>query len=198
MTKTTDEIKKKYLEEKKKKIFKLSYVVILIIISYSIFVERGSRSYYGVAGEPTSRFLTMVYTDEYFISCLKTEYRKLDSIQRYRNQCLGSREPTINIDGVLISAKFRDPNYYKEAKESEVLNKFNRDPKHKFYYKYSHNEESARDKAERYTNLIMWGLFVLSIALIWSSRNFSISIVNLLASVFSKLASIVSKFWKKL
>ena len=176
-------------KENIKKISRLLYVVILIILSYSMFWggRSNNKLYLGVVGEPTSKFLTKAITKEYFLSCLKDKYRK----NPYQKECLGTRKLLININGLLISPKIGEPNAYNRPKESAALQKFNKDPKRKYYYAVYDDVSFVRYDAQRYTNLIMWGLFILSIPLIWFSRNFSITIVN-------SIASLVSKGWKKL
>lgn len=171
-----------------KKISRLGYVVILFICSYLFFIGN-SYTYYSPAGEPIQRGLTSIFTEHYFVSCRQvkiSEARPPFFPPLTEKRCSGP-EKSIEIDNLIIF-----PNtFYSNPQHNETLNRFNKNPDRKYTYEYSSNRDYAYKKSQKITEVIMWVVFLLTIPLIWFTRDFSIHIVN-----YS--VSLVSKGWKKL
>ena len=171
-----------------KKISRLGYVIILFVCSYLFFIGEGS-SYYSNAGKPVQRGLTSLFTEHYFVSCRQVKISEPTPPffgAMYEKKCSGP-EKSIEIDNLIIF-----PNtFYSIPQHNEALNKFNKNPDRKYTYEYSSNRDYAYKKSQKITEVIMWVVFLLTLPLIWFTRNFSIHIVN-----FS--VSLVSKGWKKL
>ena len=161
------------------KIARLSYVIILTILSYILFLSWNSP-----VEKITYEYLREVKTNHFFITCLKNgwtdpetgSYRPFAS----KKECSFSGVKSINIDGYEMSVDPDDYNSYVYSPQTEVFRKFNQDPKRGWYYQYSNDNQIAFKKARDITPKIMWGLFFLSIPLIWFTRNFSILIVTLI------------------
>jgi len=174
--------------ENKKKISRLCYVIIFFILSHSIFIGN-SWTYYSFAGEPVYRGLTKIFTQHYFVTCRQIKISEAKPpffpLPTFEKRC-GGPEKSIEINNVIIF-----PNTMMTVQQSEAFTNFNNNPKNNFTYQYSNNENFARREAEKITNIVIWTVFILSLPLIWFTRNFSIRIVNF-------FISLVSKGWKRL
>ena len=168
-----------------KKISRLSYVIIFCSLSYIFLIGKGS-SYYSTAGELVYDALTNYFTKYSYKVCTKTSIE--ERIQQRKNifpdECFDNKF-IIEIDNVKINANDLT------LEEIGYVKKFNDDPKNKFVYRLTNNSQGALIQAQRPTSIIMWSLFLLSLPLIWFSRDFSIIIVNF-------CVRLVSGGWKKL
>jgi len=177
-------------KDNQRKIYRLIFVFVFILISFFSFVfPRHDRSWFG---DFSHDFIgDVILTVSYFDVC-KGSRSNCNPV--YRGAPFAPKE--LNINGTIVSAKdFRSKKYFKDSysiwvnKSYEALNKWNeKNPKNLLYFPKQLIDKEKLNK----TNLILnYLLFIISLGLIWSYRNFSITIVN-------SLASIVSKGWKKL
>jgi hypothetical protein len=177
-------------KENQRKIYRLIFVCVFVLISFFSFVfPRHDRSWFG---DFSHDFIgDVILTVSYFDVCKGSRF---NCGPVFIGAPLAPKE--LNLNGTIVSAKdFRRKKYFKggydpsKNKSYEALNKWNeKNPKNILYYPKQTIDKKKLNK----TNLILnYLLFVISLGLIWSYRNFSITIVN-------SLASIVSKGWKKL
>jgi|LakMenEpi03Aug12_release.lakeMendotaPanAssembly.Ray.scaffolds.fasta_scaffold191950_4 hypothetical protein len=169
--------------EEIKKIRRLSYVIILTILSYYIFLTSYPKD--NLLGKQIYKYFYSINFEPYFKLCLKQKYLEL-LIDR---QCSG-REKSIKINNVVIYPKLR----IYDQKQSEELEKFNSDPKNRYEYKYDDNQFEAHDKAIKITEIFMWLIFLLSLPIIWLSRDLSIYGIT----IINKVVKIISKGWNKI
>jgi len=164
-----------------KKTSRLVYVISLSVISYWALIGSGNPNYSSI-GETVRKALEKSMTNHYFIACYKPKYRK----NILKKECFG-RETMLQIKGQLVHID----SYYKYSNQFEALKKFNDDVNEKFTYEYSNDNKWAYHKAKKLNPKIIWVLFLISLPLIWFSRNVSILIVNGTMSIFKK-------GWKKI
>jgi hypothetical protein len=177
-------------KDNQRKIYRLIFVCVFVLISFFSFVfPRHDRSWFG---DFSHDFIgDVILTVSYFDVC-KGSRSNCDAV------FIGApyAPKKLNINGTIVSAKdFRRKKYFKggydpsKNKSYEALNKWNeKNPKNLLYYPKQLIDKKKLNKANIMLNYL---LFIISLGLIWSYRNFSITIVN-------SLASIVSKGWKKL
>ena len=111
----------------------------------------------------------------------------------YVENCSFIYTKEIEISGLKLNADkmSKDKGYDPRINQMfDTFNEFNVKNKNKFKYKMV-TYKGYYEKALKYTLFIMWTSFLISLPLIWLSRNFSISIVNAAMSIFKK-------GWKKL
>lgn len=169
------------MKENIKKITRLSYVVLLCVISYAMLIGSGN-SLYSPIGSSVSKALQKSLTNHFFLACYKKEYRK----NYYIKECFNRKE-TLQIKGQIVNVN----NYHQYPLDWKAFKEFNNDNNIKYTWEYSNDRKLAYYKSNKLTPKIMWPLFIITLPLIWFSRNFSISIVNSTMSVFKK-------GWKKL
>jgi len=177
-------------KENQRKIYRLTFVCVFVLISFFSFVfPRHDRSWFG---DFSHEFIGDVFlTVSYFDVCENNRYN-------CRPVFIGApiAPKKLNLNGTIVPAEdFRRKKYFRgrydpsKNKSYEALNKWNeKNPKNIFYYPKQTIDKKKLNKANLVLNYL---LFIISLGLIWSYRNFSITIVN-------SLASIVSKGWKKL
>ena len=171
--------------EEIKKIRRLSYIIIVSIISFSIFI--GSYPSGSLFGRHINKYLVNKFTEYYFTSCLKQKYLEL-LIDR---NCVG-REKSIKINNVIIFPKIFT--HHLTLKEQEELENYNSNPKNKYEYKIIDNRPYAFDKASSLTEVLMWIIFLLTLPIIWLTRDLSIYGITLI----NKVGKLISKGWKKI
>ena len=174
-----------------RKTYRLIFVCIFVLISLFSFVfPKHDRSWFG---DFSHDFLGDVFfTVSYFKVCKDS----------YRTRCapvfIGApfAPKKLNLNGIIVPAEdFRRKKYFRgqydgwENESYEALNKWNKNNPKNIYYE---PKQLIEKKKLKITNLILnYFLFIMSVALIWFKRDFSITIVN-------SIASLVSKGWKKL
>ena len=110
----------------------------------------------------------------------------------YTDRCSPLLAKTMKIDNFNLDADTMGKTGKYDWRVNEMfkaLNKYN--DKHKKTKKYKLMEFDTYNKRKNYTEIIMWLLFILSIPIIWFSRNFSIIILN-------SFMSAIKKGWKKI
>ena len=175
-------------KENKRKIYRLTFVCVFVLISFFSFVfPRHDRSWFG---DFSHDFIgDVILTVSYFDVCKGSRF---NCAPVFIGAPLAPKQ--LNLNGIVVSAKdFRRKKYFKggydpsKNKIYKALNEWNEKNTKKYYPKQTIDKKKLNK-----TNLILnYLLFFISLGLIWSYRNFSITIVN-------SLASIVSKGWKKL
>ena len=176
-----------------KKISRLSYITIMIIFSLFIFIIPDTDD--SIAGNISEQILREKMKSYGFQACpieiKKTNMEFMPYL--YSEKCSPMYTKEIEINGLKLNAdKMRKTNGY-DPRINQMfitLNELNEENKYKFKYKMV-TYRGYYEKAKRYTLFIMWASFLISLPLIWLSRNFSISIVNTIMSIFKK-------GWKKL
>lgn len=171
--------------EEIKKIRRLSYVIIMTMLSYYIFLTSYPKD--NLLGKQIYKYFYSINFEPYFKSCLKQKYLEL-MIDR---QCSG-REKSIKINNIVIYPKVGISNSLSE--ERDELLKFNSDPKNRYEYKYDDNHSEAHDKAIKITEIFMWVIFLLSLPIIWLTRDLSIYGIT----IINKVVKLISKGWKKI
>ena len=175
-----------------KKTSRLIYVIIMLIVSLFVFIlPQTHRSYLGDAVEELLKEKIKTYG---FQSC-PVEIKKTDSefmpylyIPRCNKYILSDE---IKINGITLNANRMMKTYDNVTrKKLKILRDWNKENRTKFIYKIEANY-GYKEMAKKYTLLIMWGLFSISLPLIWFSRNFALFIVNITMSIFKK-------GWKKI
>ena len=156
------------------KIARLSYVIIFSLLSYYIFLENiyGNNSVY----DKVQNVVHKSITNHWYKRCSTTS-RKSD--------CKGYHVKIL-ISGQWMEAKNESVYQYRARA------KFNKERKPS-EYKFVLFDDTYRalDKSYAPTLKIVWGLFLLTLPLIWFSRGFSIPTVNSIMKLFNK-------GWKKL
>ena len=170
--------------EEIKKIRRLSYIILVSILSFSIFL--GSYPSDSLFGRHIMKYLENKFTEYYYTSCLKQKYLEL-LIDR---NCVG-REKSIKINNVII---FPKTFFNLSLQEWEELESYNNNPKNKYEYKLISNGPEAYDKARNLTKVLMWIIFLLSLPVIWLTRDLSIYAITLI----NKVGKLISKGWKKI
>jgi len=178
------------VKNNQKKIYRLTYVFAFVLISFFAFVfPKHDRSWFGSF---SNDFLgDTVFTVTYFKVCRD---RGLSCAPVFIDAVGAPRE--VNIGGTIVSAElWRSRKYFKFIDKNmewkipgKAFNDWNKKNPNKIYRP---EQLIKKKKLKTYNTILNYFLFLISISLIWFSRNFSITIVN-------SLASIVSKGWKKL
>ena len=176
-----------------KKISRLSYITIMIIFSLFIFIIPDTDD--SIAGNISEQILRE-NMKSYGLQACPIEIKKTNMEfmpYLYVEKCSPMYTKEIEINGLKLNAdKMRKTKGY-DPRINQMfitLNEWNEENKYKFKYKMV-TYRGYYEKAKRYTLFIMWTSFLISLPLIWLSRNFSISIVNATMSIFKK-------GWKKL
>lgn len=176
-----------------KKVSRLSYITITIIFSLFIFIIPDTDD--SIAGNITEQILSEKMKSYGFQACpikkKKTDMKFMPYL--YVENCSPMYTKEIEISGLKLNAdKMRKTKGY-DPRINQMfitLNEWNEENKNKFKYRMV-TYRGYYEKAQKYTLFIMWASFLISLPLIWLSRNFSISIVNTIMSIFKK-------GWKKL
>ena len=170
-----------------KKTARLSYVVIMLIFSLFIFIlPETDDSYFGDEVEVLLKEKLKNYG---FQSCPieieKTKMKFLPYLYIPRcNKYILADE--IKINGVTLNANRMMKTYDSDTiKKLKIFRDWNKKNRTKFIYKIEANF-GYKEMAKKYTLLIMWALFLITIPIIWISRNVSISIVNGIMGIFKK------------
>jgi hypothetical protein len=171
--------------EEIKKIRRLSYVIIMTMLSYYIFLTGYPKD--NLLGKQIYKYFYSINFEPYFKLCLKQKYLEL----LMDRQCSG-REKSIKINNVVIYPELGI--FSSLSNESNELQKFNSDPKNRYEYKYDDNQFEAHDKAIKITEIFMWVIFLLSLLVIWLTRDLSIYGITLI----NKVGKLISKGWKKI
>ena len=178
--------------EKEKKIYRLTYVFVFVLISVFTFIlPKHDRSWFG---KLSNDFLgDTIFTVSYFQVCKNTRWN-CDPV--FIDAALSPK--VINLNGVIVPAEdFRRKKYFRGGYDPystknnsyEALNKWNQKNPENIIFKP--DQLILKKKLRTYNAILNYLLFFTAIALIWKSRNLSISIVN-------SVASIISKGWKKI
>lgn len=170
--------------EEIKKIRRLSYIILVSILSFIFFL--GSYPSDSFIGQHIMKYTSNKYTEYYFTSCLKQKYLHL----LMDRNCVG-REKSIKINNVII---FPKPFLNLSFKEMEELENYNSNPNNKYEYKVIDNGPEDVRKARNLTNVLMWIIFLLSLPVIWLTRDLSIYGITLINNV----GKLISKGWKKI
>ena len=173
-----------------RKTYRLIFVCIFVLMSLFSFVfPKHDESWFG---DFSNEFLgDTIFTVSYFDVCKGSRYN-CDVV--FIGAPLAPK--VLNLNGTIVPAEdFRRKKYLKgrydpwKNKSYEALNKWNEgNPKNIIY----NPRQLIEKKKLKITNLILnYFLFIISVTLIWFKRDFSITIVN-------SIASLVSKGWKRL
>jgi len=175
------------VKENIKKTARLFYVTIMLIFSVFIFIfPETDDSYLGDKVEDLLKEKIKTYG---FQSCpveiKKTTITFLPNLYIPRcNKYVLADE--IKINGVTLNANRMMKTYDSDTrKKLKIFRDWNKENRTKFIYKIEANF-GYKEMAKKYTLLIMWALFLITIPLIWISRNVSISIVNGIMGIFKK------------
>ena len=158
------------------KILKLSYVIILALLSYYILI--GSKYERKSVYDRLDKIVQSSITNHWFKECL------VDNIEEIG--CLPTRHKKFQIDGRWISADihhkrsgmgeyFARQKYNKTKKKGQLKLVYFNDERKRAYY-----------LAPPITKKITWGLFILTLPLIWFSRGVSLPVVNSIMKLFNK------------
>ena len=157
------------------KTIKLSYVIVLSLFSYYIFIGAmyDKNSMYDI----THKFLTKNFTKHWYQLCLT---------EKINSKCVKGRYNDFRVNGKLVVAKnegidgyIARSQYNKERKKTELK------------LVYFNNRNTASQYADSPAKKIVWALFFISLPIIWYSRRYSIPLVNGIMKMFNK-------GWKKL
>ena len=176
-----------------KKISRLSYVIIMIIFSLFIFIIPNTDD--SIIGGYTETLLREKMKSYGFQACpIKKKITDMKIMPYlYVENCSPMYTKEIEISGLKLNAdKMRKTKGY-DPKINQMFitfNEFNEENKFKFKYRMV-TYRGYYEKAQKYNLFLMWASFLISLPLIWLSRNFSISIVNGTMKMFNK-------GWKKL
>jgi len=163
------------------KILKLSYVIILALLSYYILI--GSKYEKKSVFKRVNTIVKESITNHWFLECLE------DTISQ--GGCDPTRHKKFLINGRWISADI----HHKRSGIGEYIarQKYNKTKKKgqlKLVY-FNDERKRAYYLAPPITKKITWGLFILTLPLIWFSRGISLPVVNSIMKIFNK-------GWKKL
>ena len=182
-----------FMKDNVKKTSRLSYIIIMIIFSLFIFIIPNTDD--SIIGGYTETLLREKMKSYGFQACpiekKKTNIGVLPYL--YVEKCSPMYTKEIKISGLKLNAdKMRKTKGYDPRINQmfTTFNEFNEENKFKFKYRMV-TYRGYYEKAKKYTLFIMWASFLISLPLIWLSRNFSISIVNGTMKMFNK-------GWKKL
>ena len=171
------------MKENIKKTCRLIYIITLVVVSLFSFVI--PNTYKSWVGDLFVHDLYKnAYTEYYFQKC---EYNEI--YNSYYENCYSNptRVKNISIGGTTINAKKyqkRGTDQY-HSTNHKIIKKFNEQNKNVAVIK---NLDVTDDEASYKATLIsMWLAFIISLPLIWISRNTSISIVSLIIKVWKKI-----------
>ena len=157
-----------------KKIVKLSYVFILSCITYFLLV--GSLYKNNSVPDWTHEILTKRLTNEWYMKCPNNR-KSLDCVGRYKQ---------ITIDGVTIDANKWTP------ETSQLRKSWNKNRKNNEYkWIYDNDRMLASQRATDLNQKVIWVIFLITLPIIWFSRQLSVPIVN-------SIMKIINKGWKKI
>lgn len=176
-----------------KKISRLSYITIMIIFSLLIFIIPNPND--SIIGSYTEDLLIEKMKSHGFQACpikkKKTNIGVLPYL--YVENCSPMYTKEIEINGLTLNAdKMRKTKGYDPRINQmfTTLNEWNKKNKNKFKYRMV-IYRGYFEKGQKYNSYIMWLLFLISLPLIWLSRDYSIVIMNASMKIFKK-------GWKKL
>ena len=158
------------------KILKLSYVIIFALLSYYILI--GSKYERKSVYDRVNKIVQSSITNHWYKECL------VDNIQEIG--CLPRSFEKFNINGRWVSAE-------NESKRSglgdyvarQKYNKTKKEGRLKLVY-FNDERKRAYYLAPPITKKIIWGLFILTLPLIWFSRGVSLPVVNSIMKLFNK------------
>ena len=162
------------------KVLKLSYVIIFALLSYYILI--GSKYDRKSVYDRVDKIVQNSITNHWYKECL------VDNIQEIG--CLPRSFEKFNINGRWVSAE-------NESKRSGLgdyvaRQKYNKTKKEgRLRLVYFNDSRKAYYLSPPITKKIIWGLFILTLPLIWFSRGVSLPVVNSIMKIFNK-------GWKKL
>lgn len=157
-----------------KKITKISYFFILSFISYYFLV--GSIYENNSIADWTHEILTKRLTNEWYQKCPHN---------RMSPDCVG-RYQQITIDGVVIDVNKWTPETNQLRKSWNENRKYN-----EFKWIYRDDSMLASQKALKLNKKVIWVIFLITLPIIWFSRQLSIPIVN-------STMKLIYKGWKKI
>ena len=157
------------------KILKLSYVIIFTLLSYYILI--GSKYERKSVYDRVDKIVQSSITNHWFKECL------VDNIEEIG--CLPTRHKKFQINGRWISADIHHKrsgifeygarqNYNKTKKEGRLKLVYFNDSRRAYYL------------SPPISKKIIWGLFFLTLPLIWFSRGISLPVVNSIMKLFNK------------
>ena len=161
---------------KLQKILKLSYVIIFALLSYYILI--GSKYEKKSVFKRVNKIVKESITNHWFLECLE------DTISQ--GGCDPTRHKKFLINGRWISADI----HHKRSGIGEYIarQKYNKTKKKgqlKLVY-FNDERKRAYYLAPPITKKITWGLFILTLPLIWFSRGVSLPVVNSIMKLFNK------------
>ena len=162
------------------KILKLSYVIIFTLLSYYILI--GSKYENESVYDRVDKIVQNSITNHWFKECLEDNIKEIG--------CKPTRYEKFQVNGRWINAYnqhkrdgIRDyiarKEYNKSKKPGELILVYFNDSRRSYYL------------SPPITKKIIWGLFFLTLPLIWFSRGISLPVVNSIMKLFNK-------GWKKL
>lgn len=162
------------------KILKLSYVILLSVLSYYILIGNmyGRKSVY----DSVDKIIQNSITKHWYKECLEDKMKEIG--------CKPKRFDKFQVNGRWIEAK-------NESKKSGlrdyiVRQEYNKGRKSgELKLVYFNDSNRAYYLSPPISKKIIWGLFFLTIPIIWFTRGISISFVNSIMKLFNK-------GWKKL
>jgi hypothetical protein len=179
------------MKENLKKSSRLVYLISLTIISLFLFILPDRDD--SLIGDPIDDFYRDQVRSYAFQYCKIEKKPGIAGLFKYMYVDKCSRlSKTIEINNIILDADamYKTGKYSWRVNEMyKAFNEYNEENKN--IQKYKIYEFDTYKKAKNYTNITMWILFIISLPLIWFSRNFSIVIVNL-------VMSIIKKGWKKI
>ena len=167
-------------ESNLQKILKLSYVIIFALLSYYILI--GSKYDRKSVYDRVDKIVQNSITNHWFKECLEDNIKEIG--------CKPTRYKKFQVNGRWISADI----HHKRSGIMEYIarNEYNKSKKPgELKLVYFNDSRRAFYLSRPITKKIIWGLFILTLPLIWFSRGFSLSVVNSIMKLFNK-------GWKKL
>ena len=162
------------------KILKLSYVIIFALLSYYILI--GSKYDRKSVYDRVDKIVQNSITKHWYKECLEDNIKEIG--------CLPRRFEKFNMNGRWVNAE-------NESKKSGLRDYIARQEYNKtkkpgeLKLVYFNDSRRAYYLSPPITKKIIWGLFILTLPLIWFSRGISLPVVNSIMKLFNK-------GWKKL
>ena len=156
------------------KITKISYVFIFGCLTYYLLI--GNSTIGNWAGNVIQEKLTQ----HWYQKCPNN----FGSAYTFKG-CEGRGHTTLELDGKSVNI------FSKDFSDWEVVEWNKKRKPDEFIWVYRNNSIEKYTIAKRYSKRIVWGIFLISLALIWISRSKSIPILN-------KIMSLIKTGWKKI
>ena len=157
------------------KILKLSYVIIFALLSYYILI--GSKYERKSVYDRVDKIVQNSITNHWFKECLEDNMKEIG--------CEPTRYKKFQINGRWISADI----HHKRSgiREYSARKKYNKTKKSgELILVYFNDERRSYYLSPPITKKIIWGLFFLTLPLIWFSRGISLPVVNSIMKLFNK------------